>query len=49
MYAALERIDGTHIFYALAVGVVAGVIWYALDTYIVARVETAVGVTPGTL
>ncbi len=49
MYEALARIDGTHILTALGVGILAGVIWFALDTYVVARVETAVGVTPGTL
>ncbi len=46
---ALAEIDGTHILYALGVGILAGVVWFALDTYVVARVETAVGVTPGTL
>ncbi len=49
MFAALERIDGTHVLYALGVGLVAGVIWYALDVYVVARVETMAGITPGTL
>ena len=49
MEKALQKIDGTHVFYGLAIGIVAGVVWYALDTYVVSRVETAIGVTPGTL
>lgn len=49
MYKLLEQIEGTHILYGLGVGLVAGLVWYALDIYVVSRVETMIGVTPGQL
>lgn len=45
----LERIDGTHILGAFAIGILAGVAAFVLDTYVIARVEPMIGVTPGSL
>ena len=45
----LRNIDHTHIIGAFAVGVIAGVVAYVLDTYVIARLEPMVGITPGTL
>jgi hypothetical protein len=45
----LHSIDHTHILGAFLVGVGAGFLAYVVDTYIVARLEPMIGVTPGTL
>lgn len=45
----LSKIEAKHVLHAFLVGAAAGVIAYVLDTYVVARAETAIGITPGVL
>jgi hypothetical protein len=45
----LHSIDHTHVLGAFVVGIVAGIVAFALDTYVIARVEAMAGITPGVL
>lgn len=45
----LHSIDHTHILTGFIVGLAAGFLAFALDTYVVSRIETAAGITPGVL
>lgn len=45
----LTKIEAKHVAHAFLIGAVAGVLAYVLDTYVVARAETAIGLTPGVL
>lgn len=49
MIQALDGIGAKHLLQLAALGLVAGIVAYAVDTYLIARVESAVGVTPGVL
>lgn len=45
----LNSINHNHVLHAFVIGLAAGVLAFVLDTYVVSRAETMIGLTPGVL